>query len=222
MIFDLAYYIRNIEAGMIAALSKALLKVPLDEDGNPPEGFSADGYVKMIKPYQGELNASSLRQAISGSVKNFPLIFITYVNGQDEEVVTGSVIPGEAITMKRDCRFAVVCCSNDARGTEERQSSTYQMMADTVTTLGNRVIEKQEGSEKVMLTLQPLMPAGDSAITQIPGIWAIAQYFDTYFKYDLKDHRELGPIVINEIIFGITPLNAISGPATGEPGVEAS
>lgn len=210
MIFDTAYYIKGIEAGMIAGLKAAIGKGVGDE-------YALDGYVRMIKPYRGELNAGSLRQAISGSVKNFPLIFVTYVNtGREDEVNTGSVLPGEPITMRRECRFAAVCCSNDARGTDERQEGTIQMAADAVSALGNRLIEKQEGQELVRLTRKPLKPAGDSAITQLPNIWAIAQYFDTSFDYDLADQRNVASIVVTDINLTFDVLG--SNPS-GAPGV---
>jgi hypothetical protein len=218
---DLSFYITGIEQGMIAALKKAVGK------GDPDEGFAEDGYVRMIKGYDGELNATALRSAISKMTTSFPLIFVTYINGKDARASWDSGLPDEPMTMRRDCRFAAVVCSNDARGTEARRVGApgsvgvYQMEADAVTALGGLRVERQDGSEKVLLTLAPLTPSGDSPIMQVPGVTAFAAYFDTYFEYDLPDRRAVEPIVIEEIIFGLDPLNTPGRP--GElPGVQGN
>jgi hypothetical protein len=221
---DLAFYIRGIEAGMIAALKSA---VGL---GDPDQGFAENGYVKMIKGYDGEMNAGALRAAISKIATSFPLMFVSYVNGKDDRAAWDSGLPNEPVTMGRDCRFAVVVATNDARGTEARRAGAagnpgvYQMEADAVTALGGKLIavqvpaeEEAEVIETVYLTLRPLLPAGDSPIMQLPNVTAFAQYFDTYFEYELPDRRG-EPITIDQINFGISPLDR-SQAGDGAPGV---
>src|SRR4051812_283107 len=99
---DLAFYIRGIEAGMIAALKSA---VGL---GDPDQGFAENGYVKMIKGYDGEMNAGELRAAVPRMVTNSPLMFVSYVTARDDRAAWDSGLPSEPVWMGRTCRFVVV------------------------------------------------------------------------------------------------------------------
>lgn len=212
------YYIENIREGMVQVLRSKLLKVPLDGEGNPPEGYSADGYLRMIKGYVGDLSLGGLQKAIAAEARNYPLVLVFYINGNDSVPEWETALPGEAKTMRRDCRFGAACCSNNARGSEERGADVIRMVGDVVRVLGNRMFARQEGDEKVNLTLEPVTPAGDRPLL-LPGVTALIQHFDVPFHYDLEDHRESGEvIVVTDINLRLDVLNLDVDSPGGVPG----
>lgn len=184
------FFVLNIEAQMIQTLKNAV--------GTQAQG----GYVKTVTTYSGELDAEQLKKALASLTPQMPLMLVSYEDGEDVESPPTAPLPGVPRVFKHDCGFAVICVSNDARGENERRASIYKMIADVKRALDCIQLKALDGSETVLLTLDPLKPAGVSYIYRLPNLTAYGVHFETYFKYITPDRTVQGPLV-QELIFEV-------------------
>lgn len=207
------FFVGGIEDGIIE-LFTSLLSVQAD----PP------GYLKTVTTYGGELDETTLKKFVEELTPRFPLMLVCYGDGNDRLVPATSPAANEPRIWQHDCTFTVIACSDDARGElAQRRGAVnrpgvYQMIADARDLLAGRRFRRALGSEQVLLTCEPLRPAGVEYLARLPQLTAYAQHFDTYFKWTEPDRRPAGRLV-DELIFDVSPLNEESGPG-GLPGVQ--
>src|SRR5260370_10996933 len=176
---DFEFYVGGIEDGLMQVLRAA--------------HGGADGYLKDIGTYSGELDEKTLKQFIDQLAPRFPLMLIAYGEGADELMPATSSAFGEPRIFRHDCTFGVICCDDNARGETERRrgdgSATapgvIRMLSDTREDLGGLQLRK----EGELLTLNPLTVAGVRYLARLPGLTAYIQDFDTYFKWTERDRR---------------------------------
>lgn len=208
---DFEFYVGNIEDGILQLL-EAQLK---------PLG------VKTFVTYSGELDTETLKKAISTLTPKFPLIMVSYTDGDDVQDPKTAPILNKPMHYRHDCSFAVICASNDARGenarrrgkeTLGRKIGVYTMLSKVRDTLSGLRLAKMDGDEKVTLTHSPFKPSGIQYIARVPSITAYATVFDTYFRFSTLDRQETGEQV-SELVLGVESRNAPSDAKTNVPGV---
>lgn len=200
------FFVGGIEDGMIE-----LLWQELGAAADPP------GYLNQIAAYSGELDEGTLKRFVNELTPRFPLMLVTYGDGDDKLMPATSPAYGEPRIFQHGCTFSVFCCSDDARGEADQRHGVYEMLADARKHLAGRQLRKLNGADQVLLTLEPLRISGVEYLARLPGLTAYVQHFDTYFKWTEPDRRVAGQPV-DSLIFDVTPLNAPGAP--GElPGV---
>lgn len=184
--------------------------------------------VKDFATYSGELDSENLKKALGELTLRFPLIMVSYADGEDTELLKTSPVFGSPITFRHDCTFIVICASADARGTNaqrrgalvgNKKLGVYQMIARVRELLSGLQIKAMHEGKEVLLTLQPLMPKANEFIARLPNISAYAVPFETYFKWSSVDRSEAGDEV-SEIILDVDSLNTPSGQTENVPGVK--
>jgi phage gp37-like protein len=205
-----SFYVGGIEDGMIALLTPLL--------------NGTNGYLKTLETYGGELDSELLYEFISQNAPEMPLMLVCYVGGKDELQPAFSPVLGEPRIFKHDCTFAVIVCTNDARGEQaQRRGVTgavgaYEMLSDVRELLAGRRFRKADGEEQIMLTLDPLTLAGVRSIDRMPQLTAYAQHFNTYFKY-VEPDRRLPGTPVQSLIVDVEPLGEAPKAAMNLPGV---
>jgi phage gp37-like protein len=169
------YHILGIESGILQVLTNAL--------GGP------DGYVRTLSAYNGELDEKRLREVINDLLPTFPLMLVTYTDGDDDTNPAVPVVAGEPFVISHKCTFSVLCCSDDARGEGARKAGVYKMMADARRLLSGLKFSKTEGEDSVLLNELPLTPSGVEYLARLPELTAYAQHFDTNFRWETPDRR---------------------------------
>jgi len=199
------FFVGGIEDGITEILWAAL-----GSAAEPP------GYLNEIAMYGGELDEKVLKQFIDELTPRFPLMLVTYGDGEDDLAPATAPVFGEPRIWRHDCTFSVICCSDDARGeTDQRRGvgGAYQMVADARRLLAGRQLKK----EGTLLTFEPLRPSGVEYLARLPQLTAYSVHFDTYFKWTEPDRRAAG-IPVEGLIFDVTPLGGPTRPG-GKPGV---
>jgi phage gp37-like protein len=205
------FFVGGIEDGIIELLT-SLLSVKAD----PP------GYLKNIASYGGELDESTLKKFVEQLAPRFPLMLVCYGDGDDRLLPATSPALDAPRIWQHNCTFTVIACSDDARGDSAQRRGTeakpgvYKMIEDARELLAGRRFRRAIGNEQVLLTLEPLRPAGVEYLARLPQLTAYAQHFDTYFKWTEPDRRA-APRPVDDLIFDVTPLNAETEPG-GLPG----
>lgn len=204
-----SFHVGGIEDGMVAALAAY-----------------CESYKPDVATYGGELDAKNVREALSQLESRFPLFLVSYGDGEDH--LRSPLGPGVGAPREYEhrCSFTVMCCSDNARGEQERRRGdgasvgVWDMIEDAQTALWRMqfaaVIGEGETAETIILNPEPLNPAGVEYIAHLPELTAYAVHFDTHFVYATPDRREPGGQV-QEIRIEIFPS---SGRYSGqEPGV---
>jgi hypothetical protein len=203
------FYVGGIEDGIIQALSESYLKTP----GNP------DGYLKRIGSYGGELDEQTLRKYVQQLAPDFPLMLVSYGDGEDKNDPPTAIVFDEPRIFRHDCTFSVICCSSDARSEQARRrgaaggAGVYKMVADVRKALAGLRLKK----EGELLTLDPLTVSGVQYLARLPELTAYAAHFDTYFKWMEPDRRG-ETIDVSELIFEAGSTGGLEQPGT-LPGV---
>jgi len=201
------FFVGGIEDGIIELLT-ALLGVQAD----PP------GYLKTVATYGGELDESTLKRFVDQLAPRFPLMLVCYGDGDDRLAPATSPAANQPRIWRHDCTFTVIACSDDARGELAQRRGAinrpgvYKMIEDVRELLAGRRFRRPLEDEQVLLTYEPLRPAGVEYLARLPQLTAYAQHFDTYFKWTEPDRRSTSRAV-DDLIFEVSPLNDEGGPA---------
>jgi hypothetical protein len=184
--------------------------------------------VKKFALYSGELSdPTQLKAAIAALTPQFPLVMVSYADGEDTDLLKTPSVKGEPNVYRHDCTFVVICASNDARGIEAQRrgkAGVYKMLAAVRKHLSGLIIkanyqaDENSPSVPVQLTLTPLKPLANEFIARLPNMTAYAVPFETYFKWSTVDRTEAG-IAVSEIILNVESLNTSSGQSEHTPGV---
>ncbi len=169
------YQVSGIENGILQVLTSAL--------------SGQAGYVRTVTPYNGEIDSKRLREAIEDLLPTFPLMLVSYTDGDDDPSPAESPVAGASFVINHKCTFSVICCSDDARGEGVRKLGVYKMVADARRLLSGLKFSRLEGTESVLLNELPLTPSGVEYIARLPELTAYAQHFDTNFRYETPDRR---------------------------------
>jgi phage gp37-like protein len=205
------FFIINIENRIMDALEAAV-------------GVEAGGYVKSIASYAGELDASSLKQAIGELTPRLPMYLVAYGDGADVQDPRTAAVMGEPRIYRHDCTFSVFCISGDARGDKARRRGAgsspgvYQMLADARRVLGGQKFQAPFEDRQVLLNPSPLKFSGVEYIARITNLTAYAAHFDTYIRFSETDRRQQGELVA-ELIFTVE--NTYEKGESNLPGVTA-
>lgn len=205
-------FVGGIEDGMILAL-----KTPAEAIG-----------VQKVVSYSGDLDAESLKEALSGNAAGFPKIMISYGNGQDVQDPKISALPGKPVQYRHECWFTAIVASNDPRSEKIRRRGTpetedapavpgcFQMMELVRKKISGLTIKN--GSK--MLTFEPLKPLGTHhGFVRVPNVTAYAIIFGTYFRWISEDTTTTG-VDVSELILDVESLNDHPSNYTQEiPGV---
>jgi len=203
---DFDFYAIGIEDAIIALLKQQM-----------PEA-------KMIETYSGQLDdAASLKEAIASKGRKFPLIMVSYADGEDVPSPPTSGVLGRSLHFRHDCTFVVICVSNNARGDEQRRrgpNGCYSLLAQVRKHLTGLRFTKSVEGEKHLLTSQPLKPLSNEYVARMPSMTAYAVPFTTSFNWSSPDRTATG-IDVSELVVGVdNNLNsAISQPGQNLPGV---
>lgn len=208
---DFEFYVGNIEDGILAALEAQLRPIG----------------VKTFITYSGELDTETLKKAISSLTPKFPLVMVSYTDGDDVQDPKTAPILNKPMHFRHDCSFAVICASADARGenarrrgkeTLGRKIGVYTMLSKVREVLSGLRLSLIDDDEKVTLTHSPFKPSGVQYIARIPSITAYASVFDTNFRYSTIDRQEAG-INVSELVLGVESRNAPNNTTPTNPGV---
>jgi len=208
------FFLGGIEDGIIGALTQAT-------------AVAHGGYAKTIAPYSGQMDSEMLRKALSDLLPSMPMFLIAYADGKDVESPALARLPNSLRVFKHECTFTVIAVSDDARGETQRRRGTtnaaqpgvYKMVADVHATLDCIQFKKTDPATSlpVLLTLDPLQPAGLEYLARLPDLTAYAVHYDTYFKYVVEPPAP-GPLV-QELIFEVDGQEQFGTTVPGEPGV---
>lgn len=185
--------------------------------------------VKEFAVYSGELDSENLKRSLSELAPRFPLVLVSYADGEDKQLPPVSPVFGESIHFRHDCNFTVVCATNDARGTAAQRRGAltgtkklgvYKMLAKVREILsGLQISIVPEGeTETILLTYSPLVPLANEFIARLPQITAYAVPFETYFKWSTKDRSTAGTPV-SAVVLGVGSRNAPNRPDGNVPGI---
>lgn len=208
---DLEFYLGGIEDAIIELLENQMASLG----------------VKSFATYSGELDTENVKRAIGELSRSFPLVMVSYADGEDTRLSPVPMIFGEPIHFRHDCTFVVICASDDARGTNAQRRGAqvgnkklgiYSMLSKVRELLTGLEIKKQHENEQVLLTLNPLIPTSNEFIARLPGLTAYAVPFDTYFKWSSVD-RTQEATEVSEVVLGVESLNAPRFPTPNKPGV---
>jgi hypothetical protein len=205
---DFHFYVAGIEDGFIEVLQAAV--------GGP------DGYLnEPATAYGGELDEKTLKQFIDELTPRFPLLLVSYGEGDDTLMPATSPAFGNPRTWRHDCTFGVICCDDNARSERDQQRGdasvgrpgVIKMISDVRDALGGLRLKQ----ESELLTFEPLRVAGVRYLARLPGLTAYIADFDTYFEWTEPDRRQAGTAVTG-IDFEVTA-NMQRGPVSQLPGV---
>jgi len=208
---DFEFYVGGIEDAILQIL----------ENQMKPLG------VKEFATYSGELDSENLRQAISSLTPRFPLVMVSYAQGEDTKMPVTSPVLGSPLHFRHDCTFVVVCASADARGdlaqrrgklVGDKKLGCYTMLSKVREILTGVRFKKTVDDEEILLTNLPLMPEANEFIARLPRITAYAVPFQTFFNWSSQDRSEAGTAV-TEFSVGVESLNT-HGDMNNLPGVK--
>lgn len=205
------FYVGGIEDGIIQVLADAYLR----NAQNPT------GYLKKIGSYGGEMDEATLRKFVQDLSPSFPLMLVSYGDGEDKNDPPTAPVFGEPRIFRHDCTFTVICCSSDARSEQARRRGAaagvgvYQMVANARTSLAGLRLSK----DNELLTLDPLTMSGVQYLARLKEMTAYAVHFDTYFKWTEPDRRD-PPVDVTDLIFEVESVGDLGAPGT-LPGVVA-
>lgn len=206
---DFAFFVGNIEDGMIAILEAAVGK-------DAEEGYAGD-----ITTYSGELDDEEhLREAMGALAGRFPLFLVSYGEGKSTRQTQIAPGVGAPWSVRHDCTFIVMCLDDDARGETERRRGAYNMASDVLAALENKQLHYVDGDIKITLTPGEFISRGVNHLGSFSDVTAYAVPFDVYFNYLTPDRRNPEQ-EIDEIVFELNPLNPVRR-TTGLPGVTVS
>lgn len=186
--------------------------------------------VKNFFSYSGELDRDNVKKAISSLTTKFPLVLVSYTDGEDKRIPATARAKGAPLHFRHDCSFAVICATSDARGEKARRRGLptatqpklgcYQMMSQVRTLLGGLWLETidADSNETIPLTHEPLIPIANEFIARLPNLTAYAVIFDTSFNYETLDRRAAGT-PINNLTLNVEKQNSSSLP-TAAAGVK--
>jgi len=191
---------------------------------------ATSSYVNEVSTYNGELgDRENLIQVLRSLTGNFPLVWVGYTGGEDEEID----VPGQSgapLVMRHKGTLIVVCVADDTRGQYRKRKSgshltragdialTHRMLSDVRMALGGLQLTATVGGEEEILNPRELRPLANEYIERITNITAVAVPFSFAFNYETTDRRVPG-VPITEIHYGITPLTADRAAPGGTPGV---
>ena len=179
--------------------------------------------VKNFFTYSGELDADNVKKAIGSLTTKFPLVLVSYTDGDDKRIPATARVKGAPFHFRHDCSFAVICATSDARGETARRRGAatgaqpklgcYQMMSKVRMLLSGLWLDAIVENESAALTHEPLMPVANEFIARLPNLTAYAVIFDTSFNYETLDRRGAAT-EINALALGVDKQN--SGELPGE------
>lgn len=190
--------------------------------------------VKTFATYSGELSEPERMKAALGELSpTFPLVMVSYADGEDKQTPVTSPVGGEPIHFKHLCTFVVICASADARGelaqrrgklVGSKKIGVYGMLAKVREILSGlqikTIAENAEGEEvEVLLTYAPLVPTANEFIARLKGITAYAVPFETYFKWSSKDRSANDGSAVEQVVLDVTSLNTSGLRDENKPGV---
>lgn len=211
MALDFEFYVGGIEDAILQLLTTEM----------KPLG------VKEFATYSGELDSENLKRAMAELSPRFPLIMVSYADGEDKQIPPVSPVFGEPIHFRHDCSFVVICASADARGTNaqrrgaltgNKKLGVYQMISKVRELLSGLQIKATVEETEELLTYEPLMPTANEFIARLPNITAYAVPFETYFKWSSIDRTQEGSAVSN-LILDVESLNTPGQSVKNLPGV---
>ncbi len=215
---DFEFYVGGIEDAILQ-----LLKNEMRGDG-----------VKTFATYSGELSEpDQLKKALGELIITFPLVMVSYADGEDKQNPVTSPVGGEPIHFKHNCTFVVICASSDARGelaqrrgklSGTKKIGCYKMLSKVRDILSGlqieTIAENADGEdEEVLLTYAPLVPEGNEFIARLPNITAYAVPFNTYFKWSSKDRSANDGSAVEQVVLDVTSLNTSGLRDENKPGV---
>lgn len=188
MIRDFDFYVGGTEDELIKKLDSTL-------------GVKHGAYAKKVESYGGEFDADVIREYLTEYLGLLPLFLVCYEVGDDKTNPATGVERGKPRVVEHEAFFDIFAASGDARGERARRRGVaggvgaYKMISDVRTTLSGLDLFKDDGDEKVLLTLDPLTLAGVVYPIRLPEITAYAQRVRTRFKWLEPDRREEGRAV---------------------------
>lgn len=205
---DFEFYAGGIEDAIIALLA-GMRTAPLG--------------VKELTTYSGELDPENLKKAIASRGGQFPLVMVSYADGEDKRLPATSAVLGAPLEYRHDCTFAVICADNNPLGeNKRRRSKVYPMIAKVREELTGRRLTKTVGegeeAETFLLTHDVLEPIANEYIMRLPDITAYAVIFRTYFRWSSPDRSTAGRAV-ESIAVGVDSTNSQVANPGGTPGV---
>jgi hypothetical protein len=205
---DFDFYAGGIEDAIIAILSQAMKAAPLN--------------VRELTTYSGELDPDNLKKAIASRATMFPLVMISYADGEDTRLPATSSVLGKPLHYRHDCSYAVICADNNPMGERtRRRSKVYGMIAKVRKELTGRrlttVVGEGEDAETIQLTHEVLEPVANEYIMRLPDITAYAVIFKTFFNWSSPDRTQAGTPV-SELVLGVGSNNSLGQPGSNLPG----
>ena len=188
-------------------------------------------YVKDFASYGGELDLDEVKRALGALTPRFPLVMVSYTEGEDVECPPLAAIPGDSRIFRHDCTLAVMLCTNDARGDRAQRrgrgqsTGVYKMIADTKLALDcvqftATFAPEGQAPQQVLLNPEPLKPVGVQYLARLPQLTAYILHYQTYFKYFSPERSTPLPLV-SELVFGVEntypkiPAEQLPGVVTG-------
>lgn len=166
------------------------------------------GVVKTFALYSGELDSANVKTALGALTPKFPLILVSYAEGDDQPDPPTGIIKGAPLHFRHECSFAVICATNDARSETSRRRGpvtpanewpgVYQLIDGVREALGGIQFASVNDAtgETILLNDRPFIPLGVEFVARLPNITAYAAIFDTNFRYTTPDRRAVaGPSV---------------------------
>jgi phage gp37-like protein len=209
---DFDFYAGGIEDGIIEILRPAMTPQPLG--------------VRNLTTYSGELDPDNLKKAIASMPSVFPMVMVSYADGEDSLFAKSSPVLGRPRVYRHECTFVVICADNNPQGERNRRrSKVYSMIAAVRRELTDRRLKKLVGedveTEEVLLTTEPFEPIANDYIMRMPDITAYAVVFKTAFNWESEDRTGDG-IPVTDILVGAESLNEETENAGNLPGVHVS
>lgn len=192
-VLDFEFYAGAIEDAIVGQLTTGMPGVPVDT-------------------YSGQLDdAKEVERAVSSKGRKFPLVMVSYADGEDTRTPGYSPVAGRPLVYRHDCFFAVICLSDDKRGEKVRrrgigeQRGIYGMLGQADRILTGVRFEKTVGSEKFLLNVDPIEPVSIEYIP-LPNLTGYARIYATAFKWSSPD-RTPEPIDVTALELDVSSLN---------------
>ena len=208
---DFEFYVGGIEDGSLGLLKAAMTPIG----------------VKSFETYSGQLDNETLKKAIASSAMKFPLVMVSYADGENFPGPATSRVLGQPNEYEHRCSFAVIVASNDPRGEKgrrrgvlvgDKKTGAYTMIAAVLDTLTDVRLTVEVEGHPVLLNTMAFLPAGVDYLYKMPNITAYAVIFDTAFRWTSKD-RQGTPIDVTDLILDVDSLNDPAQNPGNLPGV---
>ncbi|QQS31861.1 MAG: DUF1834 family protein [Acidobacteriota bacterium] len=205
---DFEFFAGGIEDGILEILRPAMTPQPLG--------------VRNLTTYSGELDADNLKKAIASLPSVFPMVMVSYADGEDSLFAKSSPILGRPRVYRHECTFVVICADNNPHGERaRRRSKVYSMIAAVRRELTDRRLKTIVDDDEVLLTTEPLTPVANEYVMRMPNITAYAVVFQTAFNWESEDRTADG-VDVTDLLVGVDSLNEATTNAGDLPGVEVS